>query len=172
MRRTRFPSAASAAARLIAVVGRHHPENGGGIVLGGEQGGGEDGGAAIPSHGLEHDARLFDPRLAQLFGGEETVLLITDDERRGEGGTGGAERGLLEEGAGGEERPVLFGIALAREGPEPGSRTAGEDHRVDPPADAREFLVQVESHGDVIGHRSIPLLIQPVAVQAVHHAAS
>ena len=58
-------------------------------------------------------------------------------------GAGGAQGGLLDQRAVGDQRPELLGEALARHRPEPGAGAAGEDDGKDP------LIGQVEgSRGD------------------------
>ena len=113
------------------VIGGEQPQHGVGIVLGDQDRGGGDGGGGVAANRLQQDARGDDAGGAELLGDQETVLLVAHDDRRGEAVAAGAERGFLEQGVLGDQRPELLGEALARDRPEAGAGAAGEDDRND-----------------------------------------
>ena len=91
---------------------RHHPQYGIRVFLGYQQRGGGNGRGAVAAHRLQHDPCAFDPGGAQLFGDQEAVFLVADDNRRGEFRTVGPKGGFLDHRPLGYQRPELLGEAL------------------------------------------------------------
>jgi hypothetical protein len=111
------------------VVGRHQPQHRVRVGLAQQERGRGDGRRAVARDRLEEDARVRDPRLAQLLGHQESVRLVADDDRRREARPDRARRGLLEHGARvADQRPELLRIPLPRQRPEPAAGAAGQDH--------------------------------------------
>ncbi len=78
------------------------------------------------------DQRLRrDADFAQLLGDDEAMLLVRDDERRGESGIGDATRRLLQQAALASQRQKLLRVKRARHRPQPRSRAARQDNRMD-----------------------------------------
>ena len=113
------------------VIGGEQPQHRVGIVLGDQDRGGGDGGGGVAADRLQQDARRGDAGGAELLGDQEAVLLVAHDDRRGEAVAAGAERGFLEQGVLGDQRPELLGEALARDRPEARAGAAGQDDRDD-----------------------------------------
>ena len=109
------------------MVGGEQPQHRVGVVFGDQDGGGGDRGGAVAADRLQHDARRGDAGGAELLGDQEAVLLVAHDDRRREALAVGAQRGLLQQGAIGDQRPKLLGEAFARDRPEARAGAAGED---------------------------------------------
>ena len=147
------------------VVGGEQPQHGVGIVFRDQDGGGGDRRGAVAAHRLQQDARGGDAGGAELLGDQETVLLVAYDDRRGEAVATGAQRGLLEQGVVGDQRPELLGEALAGDRPEAGAGTPGEDDRDDGGiAHARGVCLKgggfsrptAGRQGDIVSRRRLP----------------
>ena len=84
---------------------------------------------------LEHDLRRTYADLAQLFGDDEAVLFVGNDQRARVDLAAGEilqpQRGLLQQRALAGERQELLGIALARGRPQTRAGDAGENHALD-----------------------------------------
>jgi hypothetical protein len=79
---------------------------------------------------LEQHRSRVEPALAQLVEHEEAVLFVADDQRRSDrdalaGQRGEPARGLLEQALVAGQHEKLFGVAGARERPQPGARATG-----------------------------------------------
>ena len=148
-----------------------------------------DGGRGVASDWLEQDGRGRKLHLAQLFGHEEAMRFVANNN--GTGGIGESREprgGLLDHGALAGERQQLLGQELARQRPEPRAGAAGEDHGDEfhgrhrtPPRSARLKLAatdgvvreaQLLHHGRVVeiaaveDHRRLELLLEVVEVRA------
>ncbi len=77
------------------MVGGEHPQQAVRVVLGGQQRGRGDGGGAVAADRFQHQAGVGDAGGAQLLRDQEAVLVVADDDRRGEAGAAGAQRGFL-----------------------------------------------------------------------------
>ncbi len=124
--------------RRDGVVGRHDEDQGVRVLGAGQQGGAGDGGGRVPGGGLQHDGGRRRADLAQLLGDDEAVLGVGHDHDRMEAlRIPDPQGGLLQHGARPGQRQELLGIALARERPQAGARTARQDHGIDLPRHAR-----------------------------------
>jgi hypothetical protein len=115
------------------VVGGQHQQQRVGILN--RKGGERAGGGGVATGRFQDDAARRATRLAKLFGGEEAVLLVADDQRRGEAqaidGGSNPQGGVLQQAAVGAQRQELFWVEFARQRPQARSRSAGQQHRND-----------------------------------------
>ncbi len=109
-------------------VRRHHPQDGVRVFFRHQHGGGGDGRRAVTADRLQHDAGVGDTRGAQLLGDQKPMLLIADDDRRGEARTGGTQGGFLHHRPLRHQRPELLGEAFPRYRPQAGAGAAGQDN--------------------------------------------
>ena len=123
-------------------VSGHHPQHRVRVLLGHQAGGGGDRRGGVAADRLQHDAPRFqwpvDPRCRQAIPAARICsairnrwLLVAHHYRWGETGAAGAQRGLLDQRAIGQQRPELLGEALARHRPQPCAGPAGQDDRDD-----------------------------------------
>ena len=77
------------------VVRGEQPQHGVGVGLGDQDRGGGDRRGAVAADRLQQDARTRDAGGTELLGDQESVLLVADDDRRGEALAAGAQRGFL-----------------------------------------------------------------------------
>jgi len=97
------------------------------VLLPHEQGGDRGRRCGVAGLGFEHDRRVLDADLAQLFGDDETVTVATDHERRRGAGYGlRALHGGLHQAGVAQQTQELLGIGFARQRPEPCARAAGQ----------------------------------------------
>jgi hypothetical protein len=98
-------------------------------------GGERDGGRGVASEGLEHGGARRNAQQSQLLGDQKAVRLVAHHHRRCRREALEAQQRLLQHGARTGERQQLLGIELARQRPQPCTRTAGEndwsEHRLD-----------------------------------------
>jgi hypothetical protein len=99
------------------VVSRQHPQHRVRLLLRHQQGGGGDGGGGVAANRLQHHACIAHPGGAQLFADQEAMLVVADNDRRGEARAGGPQRRLLDQAAIRYQRPELLWKGLARHRP-------------------------------------------------------
>jgi hypothetical protein len=98
--------------------------------LGREDGGGRDRGRGVPAFGLEQQGLGHATDLAQLLGGEETVLVVADYDWRIEPLEAlQSKYRFLKQGVFGDEPQELLRERSSGQRPKPRSRTAAQDHR-------------------------------------------
>lgn len=116
------------------VVGRHHQQDRIALLHRNQRGQSERR-RGVASHRLEYDLWRTYADLAELFGDDEAILLVGDDQRTRVDLAAGevlqAQRGLLQQRALAGKGEELLGIALARRRPQSGAGAAGEDHALD-----------------------------------------
>ena len=114
------------------MVGRQDQQQGIGAAGGGLQGGDRHGGGGVAAQGFQEDAGGLHADLAQLLSHDEAVILVADQQGRGQLRQALKPLvGLLQQGliALAGQGPVLLGIAGPGEGPQAGAGAAAEDHR-------------------------------------------
>ena len=114
------------------VIRRHHQHQRIGLAFGDAQRGNARRRRRVAADRLEQQGFRSRGDLAQLLGDDEAVLLIGNDQRRGEAGLAGdPQHRLLQQAGIAEERQQLLRIKRARHWPEAGARAPGQDHRMD-----------------------------------------
>ncbi len=103
-----------------------------GVALGQAQRGGAGRRSGVAADRLEQHRPGCHRDLAQLFGDDEPVLFVGDDERRREAlRIGDPPHRLLQQTLAAEQAQELLRVERTRHRPQPGARTAGQNDRVD-----------------------------------------
>ena len=121
------------------------------IVLGQQQRGHRRGRRGVAALRLENDGARRHLELAQLLGDQEAMLLVADDQRRGEAAAGHPPHRLLQHAALGDERQQLLRPQRPRQGPQSRSGAARQDDR-DEPIRAHRCSLTALVNDEVLGH--------------------
>jgi hypothetical protein len=100
-----------------------------GPVANGVERGSRQGRRGIAADRLQQQGPVRQAEQAQLLGGDETVFLVADHDRRAQGQTVEALQGVLQQARVAEQGLQLLRMLLARHGPQAGAGAAAENHR-------------------------------------------
>ncbi len=79
---------------------------------------------------LQHDTVRLDVQRVELFGNQETMLVVADHHRRGKAFSGHPQGGVLKHASLGMQGQELLGIGFARQWPKAGAGAAGKNDRM------------------------------------------
>lgn len=109
------------------MIGRKHQQYGIIAVTRGFQCGHGNGRRGVATHRFEQDRLGLHTQLLQLFGGDETMFLVGHHQRRTAGDGRNALPGGLQHGLLARQGKELLGVGFARQWPQPGAGTTGQD---------------------------------------------
>ena len=121
-----------AVGRADVVIGGQHQQQRFRIALAENEGGGGGGRRGVAADRLEHDRLGLDRQVAQLLGDQEAMILVADQQRRGEAGRiADPLHRRLQQADIGDQRHDLLRIGGTRQRPQPRAGAARENHRMD-----------------------------------------